>query len=337
MTEPLQSVIERALHADGGALERAVFGSDDAHAIAATLARFCRAELGALPRAALFYEASVGCVLGLELDDGRRVVLKTHQPDRSVARLRACQAAQAGLYARGFPCPEPLLDPRPLGRSLCTVEGYLERGQRAGPHAPDVRHEIAVRLHELVAIARAAGLGTDLGGSWFGALPPAQLWPRPHDPRLDFAATAPGAEWIDALAQRARAVPLAGDRVLGHFDWRVEHFRFASGRICSVYDWDSLHFEREPIAAGAAASTFTADFSRSDVPLAPTLDEMRAFLTAYESARGRAFDPTERRTAFASAVYLLAYLARCQHARGAREHAFIDRLREAGEALLDRR
>jgi hypothetical protein len=339
MAESIETVIERSLEGDSGLIEREVFGSADARAIGAVIARFCAAELGAAPAAGLFYQASVGCVLGLELDDGRRVVLKAHQPDKSVARLAACQAVQAGLCARGFPCPEPLLGPRPLGRGLAVVERHVATGAPADPHDPAIRAEIAARLHELMVIARAADLGTGLHGSWFGSLPAEQLWPRPHNPRIDFPGTARGAEWIDALARRARSVPLAGARVLGHFDWRSEHFRFEAGRMSVVYDWDSLHFEREPIAAGAAAYGFSADFSRPDVALTPSLEEIFGFFASYEHARGRAFDTAERRSAHASAVYSLAYVARCQHAEaaertGARQLAFIDLLREAGPALL---
>ena len=337
MPQPLAEILTSELAGDACAVERDVFGTADPAAIASAVDRFCRERLRAAIAAGLFYRSSIGCVFGLQLDDGVRVVLKAHQPDKSAARLAGCQRVQAALHARDFPCPEPLLAPAPLGRGLAVVERHLERGERADAHEPAVRDELAARLHELIAVARAARLGRDLGGSWFGALPPQQLWPRPHNPRVDFERSAAGAEWIDALARRARAVPLAGERTLGHFDWRIEHFRFERGRISSVYDWDSLHFEREPIAAGTAAYGFTADWDRQDVFPAPTLDEIRAFLESYERARGRAFAEEERRTAHAACVYALAYHARYQHAgggRGARPCAFIELLREAGPALL---
>jgi hypothetical protein len=339
LIQPIATVIDASLAGDSRAVERDVFGTTDAGEIDAAVERFCRAQLGCGAAGALFYESSVGCVLGLELADGRRAVLKVHQPDKSAARLAGCQAVQAGLYARGFPCPEPLLGPRPLGRGLAVVERYLERGERRDARDPAIRYEIAARLHELIALARSARLGTDLGGSWFGSLPPEQLWPRPHNPRIDLAATARGAEWIDELARLARAVPLTGERVLGHFDWRVEHFRFEAGRISTVYDWDSLHFEREPIAAGCAAAAFSTDWTRPELPLAPSPDEIHSFVASYEQARGRAFEPSERRTAYAACVYLIAYVARCQHAdraqgTSAREPAFIELLAAAGSTLL---
>jgi hypothetical protein len=337
MPESIAAIIEAQLAGEARVVERDVFGSEDAQGIAAAVDGFCRARLGAAVAHAIFYRSSIGCVLGLQLDDGRRVVLKAHQPDKSAARLAACQRVQTALHARGFPCPEPLLGPHPLGRGLAVVEHHLDRGRPADAHEPAIRDEMAARLHELIAIARAARLGRDLGGSWYGALPADRLWPRPHNARFDFAGTAHGAEWIDALARRARAVPPAGERVLAHFDWKVEHFRFEDGRASSIYDWDSLHFEREPIAAGTAAYGFTADWDREHIFPAPSRDEILAFLASYERARGLRFDADELRTARAACVYALAYHARVQHASARpdpRSRAFIDLLRDAGETLL---
>jgi hypothetical protein len=335
--QSIAAVIRRRLDGDPAVVERDVFGTEDPQEIGVLVDGFCRTQLGSGAAFALFYRSSIGCVLGLQLHDGAHVVLKAHQPDKSAARLVGCQAVQSGLHARGFPCPEPLLPPTALGRGLAVVERHLERGARADAHDPAIRDELAARLHELVALARVARLGTELGGSWYGALPADRVWPQPHNARHDLAATARGAEWIDELAHRARAVPLAGERVLAHFDWKVEHCRFEAGTVQSVYDWDSLHFEREPIAVGTAASGFTADWDREDVFPAPTLGEIHAFLASYERARGRSFEAAERRTAHAACVYALAYHARWQHASGrtdARSRAFIDLLREAGPALL---
>src|SRR5689334_15102220 len=68
---------------------------------------------------------------------------------------------------------------------------------------------------------------------------PDALYPQPHSPIFDFAATAAGAEWIDDFARRALAHDtLHAPPVLGHGDWRVEHLRFDSGRIVVSFDWD---------------------------------------------------------------------------------------------------
>src|SRR5205085_665002 len=69
------------------------------------------------------------------------------------------------------------------------------------------------------------------------------LYPVPHSPRFDFAATAPGAEWIDALMRDARAGLAAlppGVDVVAHGDWRVQNPSLRGGMIDAVYDWDSL-------------------------------------------------------------------------------------------------
>ena len=44
-----------------------------------------------------------------------------------------------------------------------------------------------------------------------------------------------------------------------------------------------------------------------------TADEMVAFVSEYEFARGRVFSPNEWQVAGAAATHLLAYTARCEH------------------------
>jgi Phosphotransferase enzyme family len=151
--------------------------------------------------------------------------------------------------------------------------------------------------------------------------PEDDLWSRPHDGHFDFAATAQGAEWIDELAAAAQAVPVAGDLVIGHGDWRAENLRFTGTQISAVYDWDSLVTIREPRLVGSACGHFTSDYRRDDIRQRPTLDEALAFVTDYEHPRGAPFSPDERRTVRAALVEGAAYGARCAHS---------DRLTEFG-------
>jgi hypothetical protein len=201
-----------------------------------------------------------------------------------------------------------------------------------------VRGELARRLVELVRIAEVTPARAALGASWYSGLPADVVWPRPHSALFDFAATTAGAEWIDDFARRARAVPRAGATVVGHFDWRAEHARFADGRMTVAYDWDSLHVDQEPVVVGAAAHAFCADWERQDVAAAPSADEMRAFIAEYEDARGRPFERDERATLAGSLVFSTAYTARCVHSNLAhstpRARAFIELLAEHGERLL---
>jgi hypothetical protein len=321
-------------------IERDVFGSEEPALAASAIERFCVEHLGAEVAECLFFVSSIGCVTGVVLHDGRRVVVKAHQPDKSEARLRACQSVQRVLADRGFPAPRPLLPPTPLGRGLAVVEAYLREGEIGDGHEPAVRRALAAGFATLVGTIRPSELSEALPGAWFSTLGP-RLWPRPHNALFDFEATARGAEWIDALAARARAVPLAGEAVVAHFDWRIEHVLLREGRIATVYDWDSLHLEREPVAVGAAASAFTArwDLDPPREPV-PSLDEKRAFVAEYEQARGRPFTRAERAVLWASCAYSTAYIARCQHAldpeqKGTGEWGtFRAVLREQGEAML---
>jgi len=319
-------------------LERDVLGTEDPAVAAAMIERFCQEHLGAPVVDALFYVSSIGCVAGVVLGDGRRVVVKAHQPDKTAARLHACQSVQRLCAERGFPAPRPLLPPTPLGRGLAVVETYLREGDIGDRHDPTVRRALAEGLATFTGLVRPTE-APGLGGAWFSTLGE-RLWPRPHNALFDFESTAQGAEWIDALATRARAVPLAGSLAVAHFDWRVEHVLLRRGRISAVHDWDSLHVEREPVAVGAVASAFTARWDRQPPPEpAPSLEEKRAFVADYERARGRSFTPAERLVLWASCVYSTAYIARCAHALDPRDtlgrnRAFPDALREHGATLL---
>lgn len=64
-------------------VEPIVFGTTNPHTIANLIDTFCQHELGAHVAEYLFYESSVGTVCGVRLVDGRRVVVKVHQPSRA--------------------------------------------------------------------------------------------------------------------------------------------------------------------------------------------------------------------------------------------------------------
>jgi hypothetical protein len=144
--------------------------------------------------------------------------------------------------------------------------------------------------------------------------PSDELWPEPHDRRFDFAATAGGAEWIDALAVAARERLGAGcgEVVVAHSDWRAEHARFED-EIVATYDWQSLAVGRETALLGSVGHAFTADWGVTQARRTPTIDEYRSFVADYEAARDGRFSRPERRTIDAAWVYATAYGARCEH------------------------
>jgi hypothetical protein len=294
---------------------RDVYAESRPEAIASALDQFCLLHLGSGAERAEFFEASVGSVHGIELSDGRRVVVKAHRSNTSVAFLTAMQTVQAHLASYAFPTPEPLLGPNRLGRGVAIVESLLDSGAHADAHDPAIRSIMAHGLAALVArccsLTRLDGLHERLM-----AVPRNELWPTPHDRRFDFSATTRGAEWIDRVASAAKRIrdqPCPCRRVVGHADWRVEHLRFVGHEISAVYDWDSICVEREPVLVGSVAHAFTANWTMSGWRQFPTLDEALAFAAEYEEAREVPFTHMEWRALRAALVYTMAYTARCEH------------------------
>jgi hypothetical protein len=322
-------------------LERELFGTSDPDSVAGAIDRWCVEHLGAGVARYRFFDASSGSVHGVDLVDGRAVVVKGHRS--SVARefLAAVLGVQAGLAARGFPAPRVLVEPMPSGRGHLTAEALLPQTRPDDTHAPAVRTVVARELARLVALAAPHA----------DALRPHQhpmrrlvdgLYPVPHSPRFDFAATTAGAGWIDALMRgaRARLAELPPDRdVVTHGDWRAQNLSIRDGEIDAVYDWDSVAVIPELGALAAAAVTFGVDWSRHQPRRLSTPREMAAFVGEYTDARGSALTVEERERLACHLVVGLAYGARCEHAVRAGEPPTGDDsqralLRALGAALL---
>lgn len=331
---------------DSVVVEQDVFGTSDAAAICALTDTFCRQHLGAGIRGSLFYVSSIGCVHGAELEDDRRIVIKARPPAATnpdmildKAAITSIYRVTSWLFSHGYPCPEPMLGPHPLGRGNATVEMYAEPGSPTDGFDPVTRKSLAAGLAQLLNILRSLPADIDvarLSPAFRGKV----LFPQPHSKLFDFERTASGAEWIDEYARRARLLDTyTVPPILGHTDWRAEHVRFKDGAITAVFDWDSLGMRRETELVGIAAHAFTADWSRPMDRVIPNADEIRAFVDDYERERGSNFIREERASIFASAVYCIAYGARCGHAlhpakSNWEEGTFPNVLRKYGEELL---
>jgi phosphotransferase family enzyme len=275
---------------------------------------FCVTELGSGVADVLFRTTSVGVVVGVRLVDGRRVVVKAHQPRESRARLQAVHDLQLELFRAGVPCPEPLVPPRPLGSGFTTAQAFIGSGEVRDTHDPGCRRLIAEALASHLQLTRSLGCPEALAGGW-SLYVQEGLWPRhAHAPMFDLAATGTGAEWIDELAAEAKPLAQApGPTTTGHTDWSGKHFRFADGRITAIYDWDSLAVRSEAAIVGNAAMSFTTNFDLPGVRRAPTPTEMAAFIDEYAAARSGPLTAAERRQIAACALFLGAYTARCEH------------------------
>jgi len=342
--DPVDLVRAHLAEWDSAFVELDTFGTDDAARIVAIVDAFCRERLGSPLAGYLFYGSSIGSTHGVRLADGRDVVIKARQPAETNPDMRHDRATldticrvMAWLRAGGYPCARVILGPTPIGSGLATVEELFVRGEHGDGFQPRCRRVIASGFADLIERLRSCEVDAS-GLRQFERGP--RLFPQPHGKIFDFEATAAGAGWIDDFARRARKMEAHdGARVLGHSDWRVEHLRFDGDRIVATYDWDSLAFRAETDLVGSSAHGFTADWSRPDARRIPTADDIRAYVSDYESARGRSFSKPERRHVFATCVYSIAYGARCQHslAPATREwtpDTFPYLLRTAGDALL---
>ncbi len=341
ITQTIAVAIEqRTAGWDDLTVERSVFGTTDPLHIAEAVLNFIRQWLGTSVTNCLFYESSMGCVFGLTLDDGRDIVLKGQPPNLRLDRLEAAQRVQAHLADRGFPAPLPILRPTAFAHGYATAEEWCARGEYRNPHEPGVRTALA-RL--LADIARLGGEveSPGLRRTWLGKHGGGMLWGNPHSDLFDFEATSVAAEWIDALAARAQPLlwaPTGGDAV-GHADWQAGHVRFDGDEPTAVYDWDSLVYDTEAIIVGSAAHSFTMHSHDVSLPVAPSLEEARAFVGAYEEARGRHFAGEERRTLASALTYSMAYTSRCEHSRDPQADpppsgSYRAALSEGGEAWL---
>lgn len=287
----------------------AVFGTTTVEDVACLVEGFCDRELGASVEESLWFHASVGCVFGVRLADGTEVAIKAYQSRWTERFLIGVRAVQAHLSVHGFPCAHPLGGPFPLGRANATVEAILpDPGAASG--APDQLGASASGL------ARQIGLCRALSGDGLSPHPmdtPAnQLYPEPHSPIFDFAATSSGAEWIDDLARRAKVIHEGSQSpsVVAHCDWSARNVRLHRDGIVAAYDWDSLALVRETTAVGQAAATWSAATGGEE---APSVEEITAYVEAYEAERGQRFSDDERAAVGGAALFVMAYTGRCEH------------------------
>jgi hypothetical protein len=337
----LEHLIGQAAEAWEPAVERAIFGTGEPQAVAHLIEEWVTAACGPIAEA-VFYRPGVGIVAGLRLVSGAEVVIKVHRWNASADRLRAMQMVQARIAAHDKRAPRPLAGPQALGRGLATVE-ELRRGESGDRSDRALRQEMAHVLHRFIRLAAPLVGQVDVGPALMLRPPGAPLWFEPHDVRFDFAATAEGAQWIDELATAARhRIDQCDDEmVIGHFDWRIQNLGFTGSQIVAIYDWDSVALASEAMVVGNTAAQFTADWSSDDPDPLPSVDEMRAFVTDYEQARGKPFDGAERQALDAANLFMCAYGARCQHSDMARHPqlsrgipGWIRLLRERGDWAL---
>jgi len=315
-------------------LARAILGRTDVAGIAGDVERFVAAELGASITGCPLFIQSVGAVFVLDLDDGRRVVLKAHplgeglRPPATLAVLTAVYRAQQHLAAGDFPCARVLIAPRPWPAGVAAIMSYLDAPPAGDAHIPATRRAMAETLWRSVELAA----GFDDPALAGVALPVGAVFPPAHNALFDL--TAPGGEWIDARARAARAVldAIPERPVVIHTDVSAANVRVADGAVVAVFDMDSVARVDEMRVLASAAVHFT--YTGAPGTTLPTRDEASEFVGDYLRARGRPLDAAERARLDAAAIYAMAYTARCEHAIAAGGGAMCAALRTVPDTFF---
>jgi hypothetical protein len=297
------------------------------------LAEWCLRWLGCPPVDILFTTGHLSTVAGVRLSDGRQVVVKARPAP--AARVAACTLVQGFVARIGYPCPLPLIGPRPLGPLTATAETYLPDGTMP-PAGTDLSITSARALARLVGLTPPAATLGQLYPPPPWAWPQhdqGEVWPDPDDIDANLNAH-PGPDWLDALGYRIRAKlrGLSYPAVIGHVDWEARNLRWSGdGTLHAVHDWDSLAAQPESLIAGLAAAVHTT----TDQPgTEATTGQASAFLTAYQQARGLVFTAEEKQIAWAAGLWVRAYNAKKDILRSHTAATTLDRLAsEAAERL----
>jgi hypothetical protein len=324
-------------HAISGT-ERAIYGSVTSLALRTFLDAWARDSLGSSIVQVLFRAGRIDVVWGVELSDGRSVVIKTHRPPVDMDAIRSANEAQRLLAAAGFPSAIPLAGPDEVEGQVLTAETLILGSPPDGRSAPIrlmlaeglARHIDILRKHP--DLARKAGAGP----SWchYQSGP----WPIPHDPIVDFRSTPDGFAWLDEFGRQAAEQILAHRDaeavVVGHADWYAGNTAVSADVLVGTFDWE-LVADTEAVIAGFAAAAFAASSTGGGGLSTP--EEVMAFMRDYDTARGQPLTSREQRAAAGAAAWILAFNARWQVGlidHGLCDEATVSLVRERREEYL---
>lgn len=272
---------------------------------------WCRVVLGAGVSAPIFSSGRLAQVIGVQLDDGRKVVVKVRPAS---PRLAAVVSTQRHLHQSGVPCPRPLVGPLPFGGQVITAESYVPAEQLPGGVPP--ADACAELLAAVVAAGPLASAVAELNPAppWVAWDHPGdQTWPPPDDLDADLNRSV-SSDWLEAAARRVRQALLvhASAPVVGHVDWEAHNMGWESDRPIVVYDWDSLAIRTEPTIVGAAATVFASTTGRT---IAASVSDTATFLDSYQRRR-EPFPAEDMKAAWAAGLWTLLYNAKKETAGG---------------------
>ena len=278
------------------------------------LAEWCERWLGSAPSDVLFETGLLSAVTGIRLADSREVVVKVRP---CAPRLNAAYLVQRHVWQRGYPAPEPLVPPVPVGAADCASAERLVGGGDIGGRGRDDAERSAQALAWLLRIAPAIADVGDLSPTpswvaWDHEGP--GLWPA-LEGRPESLNTVAGPGWLDdaGLRARERLGRYRAPRVIGHGDWHAENVRWSGDKLLVVHDWDSVVHQPEAVVVGAAAAMFPA-WDGCWQPASIT--ESEEFLDAYLRARSRPWAHDDIQAFWAATVWTRAVDAKEESADG---------------------
>ncbi len=297
-----------------------------------TLGEWCERWLGSAISEVLFETGTLSAVTGVRLADSREVVVKVR---RCAPRLNAAYLVQRHVWQCGYPAPEPLVPPVPLGAAHCaSAEQLAGDGDIGGGGRADAERS-AEALAWLLRITPAIADVGDLSPAppwvaWDHAGP--GLWPTP-DGRPEGLSTVAGPSWLDeaGLRARERLGRYRAPRVIGHGDWHADNVRWSGTELLVVHDWDSVVYQPEAVIVGLAAAIFPAP----DACWQPaTIAESEEFLDAYLRAGSGPWTQDDIQAFWAATVWTRAVDAKEESADGPvmslSQAEALDRLARAG-------
>jgi hypothetical protein len=292
---------------------------------------WCRQELGATPIEWLMSTSRMAEVLGVRLDDGRIVVIKSRRD--LTGRAKTCVTVQRYAADAGFPCARPLTDVTYFDGLAVHAEQWRPGGDMLRGDSPAIAERSAGLYAQLGVIVEGLRLTPPLPNpEWVnwehdgtGIWPPNER----HDDRPRATQLPPA---LVVIASRARArLAKSGHlpRVLGHADWEAQNLRWNADGPHAVHDWDSIAWLPEASLVGAASGSFAS----AEIPTLAPMQSSEAFIAAYEDARGRAFTAEERELAWAASLWPALHNARGEFIWHSRPVALAEVLAQGEERL----
>jgi Ser/Thr protein kinase RdoA (MazF antagonist) len=274
------------------------------------LVAWCERQLGATPVERLMGVSQMAEVIGVRLDDGRIVVIKSRSDP--TARAKTCVAVQRHAADGGFPCARPLTDATYLDGLAVHAEQWRPGGELLRGDTPEIAERSARLYAQLAVILEGLQLTPPLPNpewvNWDHDGP--DIWPpnKLHDDRPLATQLPPS---LVAIAGRARARLAKAarlPRVLGHADWETQNLRWDADGPHAVHDWDSIAWLPEATLVGAASGAFAS----AETPTLAPPQSSEAFIAVYEDARGRPFTVDEHELAWAASLWPALHNARAE-------------------------